>query len=87
MLGDATVFIELLDEVVTGLRIDEAGNIEGLDEGFSGILGIAEDGFQVRVGGKRRLIVPPSLAYGSSGAGSIPGNSWLVFEIDLLGAS
>ena len=42
----------------------------------------------MRVGGQRRLIIPPSLAYGSAGAGSGPGsvppNATLVFDIELL---
>ncbi|MGD9904364.1 MAG: FKBP-type peptidyl-prolyl cis-trans isomerase [Vicinamibacterales bacterium] len=38
----------------------------------------------MRVGGRRKLVLPPSEAYGSSGSGSIPPNATLVFEIDLL---
>uniref|UniRef100_A0A2P2J6E6 peptidylprolyl isomerase n=1 Tax=Rhizophora mucronata TaxID=61149 RepID=A0A2P2J6E6_RHIMU len=41
------------------------------------------DGLQV--GGKRRLIVPPSMGYGSAGDGKkVPPNSWLVYDIELL---
>ena len=39
----------------------------------------------MKVGGQRRLIVPPELAYGTSGSGStIPGNATLIFDITLL---
>lgn len=42
-----------------------------------GILGM-------RVGGKRRVTVPPSLAYGSTGNGPIPPNATVRFEIELV---
>lgn len=66
----------------------DSGNPFAFRLGTNAVIAGFEQGvIGMRAGGKRRLIVPPSLAYGSAGAGSIPGNSWLVFEIDLLSLS
>ena len=55
-------------------RIGAGQVITGWDQGVPGM----------KIGGKRRLTIPLELAYGSRGQGTIPPNTTLVFEIDLL---
>jgi FKBP-type peptidyl-prolyl cis-trans isomerase len=50
--------------------------LKGFDEGVIGM----------RVQGKRRLVIPPSLAYGRAGKDLVPPLATLVFEVDLLWA-
>lgn len=57
-------------------RLGAGEVIAGWDRGFEGM----------RVRGKRRLIIPPDLAYGSAGVpqAGIPSNAGLVFEMELV---
>jgi FKBP-type peptidyl-prolyl cis-trans isomerase FkpA len=52
--------------------------------GTDTIPGFSQAVVGMRVGGVRRVVIPPSLGYGAQTTGSIPGNSTLVFEIELL---
>jgi peptidylprolyl isomerase len=52
--------------------------------GVDNVIAGWHDGLQgVRVGGKRQLIIPASMAYGSQGSGPIPGNAVIVFNIEV----
>lgn len=74
-LTNGTVFDTSVGRQPFSTVIGTGQVIKGWDQGILGM----------KVGGIRRLIIPPDLAYGSQGAGgSIPPNATLIFDIELL---
>jgi FKBP-type peptidyl-prolyl cis-trans isomerase len=73
-LTNGTVFDSSYGGNPLSFRLAAGQVIPGFDQGVTGM----------KVGGKRRLTIPPSLAYGSAGRGQIPPNATLVFEVELV---
>ena len=76
LAADGTKFDSSYDQgQAISFAIGTGRVIKGWDEGVA----------TMQVGGKRRLIIPPALAYGEEGyPGVIPGNAELIFDVDLL---
>jgi FKBP-type peptidyl-prolyl cis-trans isomerase FkpA len=79
-----TIVVRYAGFLPTGKQFD-SGEITVTLGTFKTIRAWEEGLLGIRVGGRRRLVVPPSLGYGSKGAGeTIPPNSVLVFDIEAL---
>ena len=80
--GDsATVDYEVW--LADGTGIEAGTDFQFLVGGGSVIAGFDEGVTGMRVGGERTIVLPASLAYGSSGVGNIPGNAVLVYHLAL----
>lgn len=70
------------DGGLVDFTIGETGIIKGLNWGVGGN---SKEGIEpMRVGGKRKIVVPPQLGYGDKPYSTIPANSTLVFELELI---
>jgi len=74
-LQNGTVFDTSVGKAPIEFPLGGGYVIPGWDQGLVGM----------KVGGKRLLIIPPSLGYGSQDYGPIPANSTLIFEVELVG--
>jgi len=86
-VGD-TVSVHYVGTLTNGTKFDSSydrGQPFPFQIGAGRVIAGWEQGVPgMKVGGKRRLTIPPSLGYGNQANGSIPPNSTLIFDIDLL---
>ncbi|EPX64254.1 FKBP-type peptidyl-prolyl cis-trans isomerase [Cystobacter fuscus DSM 2262] len=75
-LPDGSLFDTSLGRKPFFFTLGQGRVIRGWDEGLVGM----------KVGGKRRLVLPSDLAYGEQGNSGIPPNSVLIFDVELLSA-
>jgi peptidylprolyl isomerase len=75
-LANGTTF----DKGVDDFKLGVGDVIKGWDQGIVGGGGVEP----MREGGKRKLVIPPQLGYGDKIMSTIPANSTLIFEVELL---
>lgn len=76
------VFVEFTGWLKDGSEFD-SGAFD-FDVGVGAVIpGFDEGVMNMRVGGVRKIVLPPDLAYGSAGTRGIPGNATLIFEIEV----
>lgn len=81
----STVTVNYVGNLKNGTVFDSSTNVSFKLSGL--ITGWQQGLALIGKGGKIKLYIPPSLGYGSQASASIPANSILVFEIDLLDVS
>jgi FKBP-type peptidyl-prolyl cis-trans isomerase FkpA len=85
LTGTPTVSVLYAGYLANGTKFDEKTGTP-ICFALSGLISGWQDGMQgMKVGGKRRLLIPPGSAYGSSGNGAVPGNANLLFNVTLSG--
>jgi peptidylprolyl isomerase len=83
------VSVNYVGKLVDGTKFDASSDHGGTFDYVQGvtslIAGWTEGTSTMKVGGKRKLIIPPQLGYGMQGAGdAVPPNATLIFEIELV---
>jgi peptidylprolyl isomerase len=83
------VSVNYVGKLIDGTKFDASADHGGTFDYVQGVTGLiagwTEGTSTMKVGGKRKLIIPPQLGYGMQGAGdTIPPNATLIFEIELV---
>lgn len=83
--GCSTISLRYEGRLTNGTVFDSSAKTTPTQFSLSGLVTGFRDGMmQLRPGGKMRMFIPPSLGYGSQTYGPIPGNSIIVFSVELL---
>ncbi|MBK6489636.1 MAG: FKBP-type peptidyl-prolyl cis-trans isomerase [Gemmatimonadetes bacterium] len=88
LTGTPTVSVFYSGYIPTGSRFDERSSLSGgtpICFPLSGLIEGWKIGLQgMKIGGKRRLLIPAAYGYGSLSSGGIPANSNLLFNVELV---